>query len=101
MACSYDDDYDVSLKFSLSFSLGHCPVYNSNAKKMDSKKCFGSNCPLEVYLSDDVYKCMYIFKSLTDKLYLQSLFFIISFKKKIIDLIDNLTHYHLYTQTKC
>nr|XP_022300196.1 uncharacterized protein LOC111108526 [Crassostrea virginica] len=35
---------------------GHCPVYNTNAKKMDSKKCFGSNCPLEVYSSDDVYK---------------------------------------------
>ena len=75
MARSYDDDYDVTLKFSLSFSLGYCPVYNTNAKKMDMKECFGSNCPLEVYTSDDVYKCMYIFKALN--IYIFVSFFVI------------------------
>lgn len=51
----------------LYFPPGNCPVYNTNAKKMDSKKCFGSNCPPLVYKSDDVYKCMHFLKSLTDK----------------------------------
>lgn len=35
---------------------GHCPVYNTVAKKMDSVVCSGKNCPKEVYRSDAAYK---------------------------------------------
>lgn len=39
--------------------VGHCPVYNTVEKKMDSRVCFGNLCPGEVFLSNDVYKCIY------------------------------------------
>lgn len=42
----------------ISLSVGHCPVYNTVAKKMDSVVCSGKNCPKEVYRSDAAYKCI-------------------------------------------
>lgn len=42
----------------ISMSVGHCPVYNTVAKKMNSVICSGKNCPKEVYRSDAVYNCM-------------------------------------------
>lgn len=41
-----------------SLSVGHCPVYNTVAEKMDSAVCSGKHCPNEVFTSNDVYKCM-------------------------------------------
>lgn len=37
--------------------VGQCPVYNTVAKKMDSRVCFGTP-KKEVYISDAVYKCI-------------------------------------------
>lgn len=42
----------------ISLSVGHCPVYNTVTKKIDSIVCAGENCPQEVYRSDAVYKCI-------------------------------------------
>lgn len=43
------------------FFAGHCPIYNTGAKKMDSIKCSDPHCPRELYTSDKVYKCKYDF----------------------------------------
>lgn len=43
------------------FFTGHCPIYNTGAKKMDSNKCSGTHCPREQYTSDNVYKCKYVY----------------------------------------
>lgn len=43
------------------FFTGHCPIYNTGAKKMDSIKCSDPHCPRELYTSDKVYKCKYVF----------------------------------------
>lgn len=43
----------------LSISVGHCPVYNTVAKKMDSRVCLGKHCPEKVFTSDAVYKCIF------------------------------------------
>lgn len=37
---------------------GHCPVYNTIGKDMNSRVCSGNFCPKEVYRSDAVYKCI-------------------------------------------
>lgn len=39
------------------FFEGHCPIYNTGLKKIDSLECAEPNCPSEVYRSDAVYKC--------------------------------------------
>lgn len=43
----------------LSLHVGHCPVFNTVAEKMDSAACSGKHCPYEVFTSHDVYKCIY------------------------------------------
>lgn len=50
----------VWLSWALLFlSVGHCPVYNTVANKMDSSVCSRDPCPKVTYTSDAVYKCIY------------------------------------------
>lgn len=51
----------------LFLCLGHCQVFNTVAKKMGSRVCFRNLCPGEVFLSNDVYKCIYIIPKQTPK----------------------------------
>uniref|UniRef100_A0A8W8N5Y5 Uncharacterized protein n=1 Tax=Magallana gigas TaxID=29159 RepID=A0A8W8N5Y5_MAGGI len=36
---------------------GHCPVYNSETKKVDARVCVGDLCHKQTFTSNNVYKC--------------------------------------------
>uniref|UniRef100_A0A8W8MZN4 Uncharacterized protein n=1 Tax=Magallana gigas TaxID=29159 RepID=A0A8W8MZN4_MAGGI len=54
-----EDEYSRTVEVctvALWIEPGHCPVYNTVAKKMDSVYCIGKHCPSKVFISNEVYK---------------------------------------------